>query len=40
LNSELKVPTFEASAVEGTNVVLTLKKIIYLTMSSLEQQLQ
>ena len=30
LNSELKVPTFEASAVEGTNVVLTLKKIIYL----------
>ncbi|MGB4221009.1 MAG: hypothetical protein WBJ50_06995 [Smithellaceae bacterium] len=40
LNSELKVPTFEASAVEGTNVVLTLKKIIYLTMSSLEKQLQ
>ena len=40
LNSELKVPTFEASAVEGTNVVLTLKKIIYLTMSSLEKQLK
>ena len=40
LNSELKVPTFEASAVEGTNVVVTLKKIIYLTMSSLEKQLK
>jgi hypothetical protein len=26
--------------VEGTNVVLTLKKIIYLTMSSLEKQLK
>lgn len=40
LNSELQVPTFEASAVEGTNVVVTLKKIIYLTMSSLEKQLK
>lgn len=40
LNSELKVPSFEASAVEGTNVVLTLKKIIYFTMSSLEKQLK
>ncbi len=40
LNAEFKVPTFEASAVEGTNVVLTLKKIIYLTMSSLEKQLK
>ncbi len=40
LNSELKVPSFEASAVEGTNVVLTLKKIIYYTMSSLEKQLK
>ena len=40
LNSELKVPSFEASAVEGDNVTLTLKKIIYDTMSSLEKQLK
>jgi len=40
LNSELKAPSFEASAVEGQNVVLTLKKIIYYTMSSLEKQLK
>ncbi|HOF42816.1 MAG TPA: GTPase domain-containing protein [Smithellaceae bacterium] len=40
LNSELKVPSFEASAVEGDNVILTLKKIIYDTMSSLEKQLK
>ncbi len=40
LNAELKVPSFEASAVEGHNVVLTLKKIIYYTMSSLEKQLK
>lgn len=40
LNSELKAPSFEASAVEGQNVILTLKKIIYYTMSSLEKQLK
>jgi signal recognition particle receptor subunit beta len=40
LNSELKVPSFEASAVEGNNVIPTLKKIIYDTMSSLEKQLK
>jgi signal recognition particle receptor subunit beta len=40
LNAELKVPTFEASAIEGDNVVLTLKKIISSTMSSLEKQLK
>jgi len=40
INSELKAPSFEASAVEGHNVVLTLKKIIYYTMSSLEKQLK
>lgn len=40
LNSELKVPWFEASAVEGDNVVVTLKKIIYDTMASLEKQLK
>jgi signal recognition particle receptor subunit beta len=39
INEELKAPSFEASAVEGHNVVLTLKKIIYDTMSSLEKQL-
>jgi len=40
LNAELKAPSFEASAVEGYNVILTLKKIIYYTMSSLEKQLK
>ncbi len=40
LNSELKVPWFEASAVEGDNVVVTLKRIIYDTMASLEKQLK
>lgn len=40
INAELKVPAFEASAVEGHNVILTLKKIIYYTMSSLEKQLK
>ena len=40
LNAELKAPAFEASAVEGQNIILTLKKIIYYTMSSLEKQLK
>ncbi len=40
LNADLKAPSFEASAVEGHNVILTLKKIIYYTMSSLEKQLK
>ena len=40
LNSELKVPSFEASALVGTNVVLTLKKIITMTMASIESQLK
>jgi len=40
INAELKAPSFEASAVEGQNVILTLKKIIYYTMSSLEKQLK
>lgn len=40
LNAELKAPAFEASAVEGDNVILTLKTIIYHTMSSLEKQLK
>ena len=40
LNAELKVPALEASAVAGDNVVLTLKKIISLTLASLEQQMK
>jgi len=40
MNSRLKAPSFEASAVEGDNVVLTLKKIIYETMVSLEKELK
>ncbi len=39
LNSELKVPSFEASALSGKNVVTTMKRIIALTMASLEKQL-
>ena len=40
LNSRLKVPSFTASAKEGTNVVMTLKKIIQLTLSSLGKSLK
>ena len=40
LNSKLKVPSFEASARDGTNVGNTLKKIMALTMKSLKDQLQ
>lgn len=39
LNSKLKVPSFEASALKGTNVAVTLKKIITMTMTSIEKQL-
>lgn len=39
LNSDLKVPTFEASAVTGYNVVNTLKKAISLTMVSFKEEL-
>jgi hypothetical protein len=39
LNAKLKVPAFEASALTGKNVVTTMKKIIAMTMSSLEKQL-
>jgi len=39
LNSRLRVPAFEASAVTGTNVVQTLKRIISLTMSSVQEKL-
>jgi len=36
LNRQLKVPTFEASAISGENVVPTLKKIMEVTLGSLE----
>lgn len=40
LNSQLKVPSFPASAVTGENVIPTLKKIISLTMASLQKVLK
>ena len=40
LNARLKVPAFDASAVSGPNVVETLKKIIMLTMMSLQKELR
>lgn len=40
LNSQLKRPSFEASAVSGTNVVATLKKIIMMTMASIKDELK
>lgn len=39
LNSELKVPSFQGSAVTGYNVVNTLKKAISLTMVSFKKEL-
>lgn len=40
LNKLLKVPAFEASAITGGNVVPTLKKIISVTLSSIQNQLK
>ncbi len=40
LNSQLKVASFEASAITGENVVTTLKKSISLTMASLQNVLK
>jgi len=40
LNSKLKAPSFEASAVVGTNVVQTLKKIMSMTIISIANQLK
>ncbi len=40
LNSQLKVPSFPGSAVTGENVVPTMKKIISLTMTSLQNVLK
>jgi signal recognition particle receptor subunit beta len=39
LNSQLKTPSFAASAVLGNNVVATLKKIISLTVASIKKDL-
>jgi hypothetical protein len=39
LNSKLKAPFFETSALQGENVVATLKKIMNLTVTSLSDQL-
>jgi signal recognition particle receptor subunit beta len=40
LNSQLKIPAFKASALQGTNVVATLKKIISMTVSSIKKDLR
>jgi signal recognition particle receptor subunit beta len=39
LNSQLKTPSFPASAVLGSNVVATLKRIISLTVASIKKDL-
>ena len=40
LNRQLKAPSFEASAINGTNVVETMKKVISLTVTSLKEKLE
>ena len=40
LNTQLKVPSFPASALRGTNVAKTLKKIISMTLPSLQRNLK
>ncbi|MDJ0913069.1 MAG: GTPase domain-containing protein [Desulfobacterales bacterium] len=40
LNKELQAPSFSASAVQGTNVAETMKKIILMVMVSLQQELK
>ncbi|MCD4717031.1 MAG: GTPase domain-containing protein [Desulfobacterales bacterium] len=40
LNSKLKAPSFEASALIGTNVAKTMKKIISMTIASLQKDLK
>jgi len=40
LNGKLKAPAFEASALAGRNVVQTMKKIISITMESLQKEFQ
>jgi signal recognition particle receptor subunit beta len=40
LNEQLKRPSFKASALNGTNVVLTLKKIISMTVATIKRDLK
>lgn len=40
LNQELRAPAFPASAIKGTNVVATMKKIIMMTMTSIQNELK
>jgi mutual gliding-motility protein MglA len=40
LNSELKAPVFEASAVTGTGVIETFKKVTAMTIISLKNELR
>jgi hypothetical protein len=40
LNSKLKTASFQASALVGTNVVPTMKKIISMTMASIVKELK
>jgi small GTP-binding protein len=40
LNDKLKTPSYEASALVGTNVVTTMKKIISMTISSIIRELK
>ena len=40
LNDQLKRPSFKASALNGTNVVMTLKKIISMTVASIKKDLK
>ena len=40
LNNQLKRPSFSASALKGTNVVATLKKIISMTVASIKRDLK
>jgi hypothetical protein len=40
LNDQLKRPAFKASALKGTNVVMTLKKIISMTVASIKRDLK
>ncbi len=40
LNSKLKVPSYPASAITGENVVITLKKIISVTMAAIQRELK
>lgn len=40
LNSQLKAPAFKASAIMGINVAQTMKKIIYMTIVSLQNELE